>query len=196
MCCDVNFVWRPVPNNPPMGCWCGINACWREMTSIVCQIGVLPPDYWLQIFNDYLNTSDWCRGGVWHLRFCAGLSVYKYTLFYVLLFFTPICEFFVASLLPLLPISWLTPAVTKQASRPPPRHGTPLVLFLARGVAAFYRGGTFPLKCFLNDRLPWPKIVGMSILFRKKLFGILGSWDFSSGCDLIFAYFRARNEAP
>ena len=46
---------------------------------------------------------------------------------------------------------------------------------------------TFPLKTFLSDRVPEPKIVGMSILFRKKLFSILGSWDYSSGCELIFA---------
>ena len=34
--------------------------------------------------------------------------------------------------------------------------------------AFFYdRGGTFPLKRFLNDGVPKPKVVGMSILFRK-----------------------------
>ena len=40
--------------------------------------------------------------------------------------------------------------------------------------ASYDRGSTFPLKCFLNDGDPQPKIVGMPILFREM--ALLYTW--------------------
>ena len=37
------------------------------------------------------------------------------------------------------------------------------------------RGGTFPLFGFLNDGVPYPKIVGMAILFRN-IYDVLVYW--------------------
>ena len=52
----------------------------------------------------------------------------------------------------------------------------------------FYdRRSTFPPKLFLNDGVPQPKNVGMSILFRKMICVCTWVMEFVIGCDLIFA---------
>ena len=55
---------------------------------------------------------------------------------------------------------------------------------------AFYgRGSTLSPKGFLNDGVPYPKIVAVSILFRKMTFFVKlrHAISYSSRCDLIFA---------
>ena len=48
-------------------------------------------------------------------------------------------------------------------------------------------GGTFPLKWFLNDGTLNPKPSDCLSCFEKRRNCIIWPWDYSSGCNLIFA---------